>query len=151
MGESCFICCQIFSSTQISSHGFSTNASLLQTQGQRRKLGLLTTSFQRQNESEHSCCSRQWHHRPGCCWSLCLLPSQTSHGTRAGMTEEGELRVLEAQLPLLSGRNPTFQGFIAVALLLANAKGRHLQTIHCLNRKHVPELEINDHELHGHT
>lgn len=58
------------------------------------------------------------------------------------MTEEGRLRVLEAQHPLLSGWNSTFQGFIAGASLLANAKARHLLTIHCLNRKHVPWLKM---------
>lgn len=53
----------------------------------------------------------------------------------AGMTEDGKWRVLEAQHPLLSGWNPTFQGFIAAALLLANLKAIHLITIHCRLKK----------------
>lgn len=77
--------------------------------GELGEWGLLTTSSQRQNESEHSCCSWRWHHRPGCCCSLCLLPSQSSHGTCCvGRTQGGTLRVLEAQHPLLSGWNPQF-------------------------------------------
>lgn len=50
-------------------------------------------------------------------------------------TQGGKLRALEAQHPLLSGWNPILQEYNAAAQLLANAKGRHLLTIHCQLKK----------------
>lgn len=120
--EGCYFV-KYFFSAAFASHGVSTEAGHLQSQGWGGEWGLLTTSSQRQYESERSCCSRRCHHRPDCCWSLCLLPSHSSRGTCAGMTEAGTWRVPGAQHPLLSGQNPRFQRFNAVALLLASARG----------------------------